>query len=217
MLSTMSIIAEYAVAPERLVLADAIEAVPEVTLKIERAYATDPDLPIVFMWASAERIDAFEAALEADTSVADVEQISEMDGDRLYRIQTADGTAIVTYPKWVEVGGERLEATYTDGWWHARTRYPDRDALSEYREYLQSNDVEFRLERLYDSDHPDAEGPSLSDEQRETLELAYEMGFFEVPRSTTTADLADELDLSNQAVSERLRRGHARLVEDLVR
>lgn len=213
----MSVIAEYAVAPDYLALADSIEAVPEVTLRIERVYATDPEQPIVFVWVSAPDIEAFDAALEDDPSVAEFEQIRDIDGERLYRIQAAPGRAVTTYPKWVEVGGERLKAYYEDGWWHARTRYPDRDALSEYRGYLQANDVTFRLERLYDSGHRDGDGPTLTDEQRETLELAYERGYFEVPRSVSTSDLADELGVSNQAVSERLRRGNARLVKDTLR
>lgn len=213
----MSVIAEYAVAPDHLALADSIEAVPEATLSIERAYATNPERPIVFMWASAPRIEAFDAALEDDPSVAEFERIRDIDGERLYRVQAAPGKAVMTYPKWVEVGGERLKAYYEDGWWHARTRYPDRDALSEYRAYLQDNDVTFRLERLYDSGHRDGDGPTLTDEQRETLELAYERGYFEVPRSVSTSELADELGVSNQAVSERLRRANARLVEDALR
>jgi predicted DNA binding protein len=47
--------------------------------------------------------------------------------------------------------------------------------------------------------------------------LAYERGFFDIPRRATAADLAAELDVSRQAVSERLRRGYAALVETHVR
>lgn len=212
----MSIIAEYAVAPDRLTLSEAIGVVPEVTLDIERAYATNPERPHVFIWASAERIEVFDAALEDDETVADAEQISEMGGDRLYRIQPSD-TPVVTYEKWVEAGGERLKAYYDDGWWHARTRYPDREALSEYRGSLQDNDVTFRLERLYDAGYRDTDGPILTPEQREALELAHEHGYFEIPRAVSTDKLADEVGVSKQAVSERLRRGNSRLLEDVLR
>lgn len=40
---------------------------------------------------------------------------------------------------------------------------------------------------------------------------ALEMGYFEVPRSAELTDVADELDLSPNAVSERIRRGEANL------
>jgi predicted DNA binding protein len=213
----MSVIAEYAVRSGKLALADTVDAVPEVGLDIERAYATDPDRPILFVWVTAADVDGFDAALAEDPTIAAAERIDEVDGDYLYRLGIHESTPIVLYAKWVELGGERLRARYEDGWWHARTRFPNREALSEYRRYIRDNDIDFRLERLYDSAYRSTDGPTLTDEQRETLELAYEQGYFEVPRSTTTAELADRLGVSNQAVSERLRRGHARLVEDALR
>jgi len=46
----------------------------------------------------------------------------------------------------------------------------------------------------------------LTDKQREVLDTAREMGYFEVPRDATAAEIAEELDISPQAVSERMRR-----------
>lgn len=49
----------------------------------------------------------------------------------------------------------------------------------------------------------------LTTRQRETLRLAADRCYFEIPRRATLADLADELGVSDQAISERLRRdGH---------
>lgn len=52
----------------------------------------------------------------------------------------------------------------------------------------------------------------LSDAQYETLITAYELGYFQVPRETTVDELGEELGVSAQSVSERLRRGHEKLV-----
>ncbi|WP_263654245.1 helix-turn-helix domain-containing protein [Halomicrobium urmianum] len=41
---------------------------------------------------------------------------------------------------------------------------------------------------------------------------AYHAGYFEVPRATTLADVADDLDISRNAASARLRRGHRNLL-----
>lgn len=46
----------------------------------------------------------------------------------------------------------------------------------------------------------------LTDQQRATLRLAVERGYFDVPRRATAADLAEELDVSASAVSTQLRR-----------
>ncbi|MFB6140758.1 MAG: helix-turn-helix domain-containing protein [Halosimplex sp.] len=45
----------------------------------------------------------------------------------------------------------------------------------------------------------------MGEEQLELLELAYERGFFELPRRASESDLADELGVSQSTVSERLR------------
>ena len=50
-------------------------------------------------------------------------------------------------------------------------------------------------------------------EDDEALVLAVERGYYDIPRQCTTAQLAAVLGVSDQAVSERLRRGIATLVE----
>jgi predicted DNA binding protein len=47
----------------------------------------------------------------------------------------------------------------------------------------------------------------LAERQRDALITALEPGYFVVPREATTAELADELDVSPRAISQRLRRG----------
>ena len=47
----------------------------------------------------------------------------------------------------------------------------------------------------------------LSDHHRETLQIAVEKGYFEVPREGTLTDIAEELDVPSSEVSERLRHG----------
>jgi predicted DNA binding protein len=46
----------------------------------------------------------------------------------------------------------------------------------------------------------------LPAEERETLRVAFEKGYFEVPRATTLVEVADELGRSNVEVSQQLRR-----------
>jgi predicted DNA binding protein len=208
----MSIIAGYAVQSDRLVLSEAA-ARTDARIKLERTVATDPSRPSLFLWVEADDLEAFDAAARADPTVTDVEVLSEVDGKRLYSMQVTDATEVVLYPEWVRLGAERLQSYYADGWWHSRCRFPDRSAFAAYREFLESNGIEFRLKHLYDGTQTTSDGATLTPEQRETLRLAYERGYFDIPRGVTTTELAAELGVSDQAVSERLRRGYARLVE----
>lgn len=55
----------------------------------------------------------------------------------------------------------------------------------------------------------------LTDEQLLALEVAYRMGYFRVPQDATGAEVADRLETSQSAVSERLRRAQQRLFDVL--
>lgn len=55
----------------------------------------------------------------------------------------------------------------------------------------------------------------LSAEQLDALRVAYEMGFFEIPQEVNGKEVADRLDISQSAVSEKLRRAHKNLCEFL--
>lgn len=72
------------------------------------------------------------------------------------------------------------------------------------------------LHRLYhdQTGNQDDNQYSLSKKQRQTLELAHRKGFFAVPRRTSLAAIAEELEISEQAVSERIRRATATLISN---
>lgn len=69
------------------------------------------------------------------------------------------------------------------------------------------------IERIFNPTKPDA-GPwyGLTATQRETLTYAAEEGYYSLPRQISTKELADRFDVSDQAITERLRRGIATLV-----
>ena len=55
----------------------------------------------------------------------------------------------------------------------------------------------------------------LTPAQAEAMEIALEMGYFEVPKAVTAEAVAAELDLSKSALLERLRRGQAALLRQV--
>ena len=210
----MSLLAEFDAASPDLVLGQTLQAMPSLTLEIERQYALDPSRPIAFCWARCSDFSRLERTLDDDGTVAEFDRFVRNDEVALYRIRRTNAAAIDAYREWVSVGGELLDCRGTDGRWELSMRFPDRDAFSAYHEFLEGHGVDLELHRLADGEHVGTDEGELTDSQREALLLAYEHGFFEVPRETTLSAIADALDISNQAVSERLRRGQARLVEN---
>jgi predicted DNA binding protein len=173
---------------------------------------------VLYFWANGDDLDTFETALAEDWSVTDVQRYTNLGDRRLYRAQLSDAVEVVSYPVWVEAGGVQLSATCQNGIWRNRFRFPDRESFHDVREWSVENGLDFTLHNLY-TETDNGHGPgetSLSREQRETLATAYESGLYEIPQQATAADLADELDISPQAVSERLHRAYATLVEEHV-
>lgn len=58
--------------------------------------------------------------------------------------------------------------------------------------------------------------PELTPRQRETMLLAVESGYYELPRETTTETLADELGVSRRTAEDHLRRAERKIITSLV-
>lgn len=214
----MSLIAEFDIASPKLALAGALEAVPAMVLEIEQEFGKSSGRPVIFFWAEDGDFEAFERAMSADETVTDIRRLVDIDERVLYRVTVTAATEAVTYPMWLDLGAAGLEAAYRDGRWRSRMRFPDRETLRAYRTWCDEQDVAFELRQLYDATVPDSvlESGGVTGPQREALRLAREQGYFAIPRETSLETLAARLDISEQAVSERLRRGTARLIDTTV-
>ena len=62
----------------------------------------------------------------------------------------------------------------------------------------------------------DDPGDALTDRQREVIETAYEMGFYEVPRETSTEEVAEKLDLDPSTVAEHLQRAERNVLGEVL-
>jgi predicted DNA binding protein len=101
-----------------------------------------------------------------------------------------------------------------DDQWAFRVLFPDRDALSATCEFCRDRNPTFDLRQVYEVSNSSQRGHfGLTDEQHEALVAGLECGYFDVPRRATMDDLAADLEISRQAVSEWLRQGHHRLIE----
>jgi len=76
------------------------------------------------------------------------------------------------------------------------------DSLAVHLEELGDHDIED--DRLYST---------LTSRQRETLQAALELGYYQVPREATHSDIAAELDRSDGTVGEHLRKIETKVME----
>ena len=209
----MGLIAEFRLGSLDLPLTDAVAAVPEVTVYIERILVVDPERPVVLCRAVDDSDDEFRDALADDPTVAGAVTLDDAGGSVLYRIKLRD-PPVPIYRKYVELGTTPLGGIVTvDGWW-ARARFPDREALAEYRAFCTDRGATFQLERLTRESTADDPPFGLTREQYEALVAAREAGYFAVPREASTEDIGDRLGISGPSASERIRRGVDRLLEN---
>jgi len=211
----MSLIAEFSLRSPDLVLASALAAAPNVTVELEQQMATEFDAPVFVFWAFGGDFERLGTGLERDETVREYTVIEELGDRKLYRARLDCEDVCAIYPVYQRLGASPLTATGSADGWQRRVRFPDRDAVVEMRQYCADNDVDFRLNRLYtpgDSELEDEFG--LSAEQRHALVTAERIGYFQVPRDVALAELGEELDISGQSASERIRRGVSALVSN---
>ncbi|TYL38332.1 bacterio-opsin activator [Natronococcus pandeyae] len=194
----------------------ALERAPEVTLSIEEHYAAPEGIRVLF-WAAGDGVSdgEFQSALEADPTVTESTQIAETPSRTMYRVTVSDeGEAGTTYREWSALDIVSVDITATNEGWTGRLRFPDREALAKYRAALRDRGLEFHLRSLYqETGGANGATASLTSNQHEALVTAYESGYFDVPRGASQPDVAAQLDIASQSVSERLRRGTKTLVE----
>lgn len=209
----MSILTAFDVPAADFLLDWTLGSAPEMHVEIERVAVENEEVTPYF-WAADGDFETFETALDDDPTVDDVVTVEDHDDERLYRVTWAREAESIVYAV-SESGATILEATSENGGWFVEMLFPDEEALSEFQNYAAAHDLSFELRWLHGAAHSEAFGRyGVTDEQREALVTAYEQGYFDVPGDISLGELADELDISKNAVSARLHRGYANLVRN---
>lgn len=195
------------------ILQDSLANAPETTVSYEEVYRITEGIKLLF-WAQGGDFTALDDGLATDPTVTDVNQLAETQARRLYRVTlTETGKSVATFLSWSEFDISLLDATATHEGFEVRMRMPDRDALHQYRALCEEKNLQFSLQSIYEEDEATTTAEvQLSSAQQETLTTARELGYYEVPRQASLAEVANHDDISSQAASARLRRGVATLI-----
>lgn len=92
------------------------------------------------------------------------------------------------------------------------TMVGDHTSVSDRVRDFTATGADILLETIGDYDGPAAPLHALTERQQEVLETAFDMGYFAVPRETTTEAVADELGVDPSTVREHLQRAQQNLV-----
>jgi predicted DNA binding protein len=209
--AAVSIFAEFAVGSEDFALGQTLETEPETLIEIDRVAATEKILTPYF-WVSDVGLEAFESAAADDPSVEDLRRLDEFESASLYRATWTQNVETIVYA-YTRIEATILEASGRAGEWRIRMRFDGRGPLESFQDFTQERDISYSLSQLHELEHARSGTQyGLTKKQHEALETAWEMGYFATPRETKMADVAAELGVTRQSLSERLRRGERTLV-----
>lgn len=208
--STAASTARFTLPAEGFALAGLFERVPDARVECESAVANPDDHALLVVRTDGRKRDV-DTALRSDPGVAAVECFGERDDGWTYRV-TWEGRPRRLIQRLVAADVTLVSAQGCGGEWKFRLLAPDREGISRADDIMDDLDcgAECRSISTFDggSNHS-----RLTSEQREALVTAFEAGYYDIPRDVTTEDVATDLGISHQALSERLRRAYEHLVE----
>lgn len=166
------------------------------------------------IWVSGDEHRSLKESLESHPTVDSVEKADELADRTLYALDWS-----IEYDhlfRWFrDHRMQILSATRENHRWDFTLRFQSHESLSDFQEYCRGARIELDVVRIYNPDGEDRDRLlGLTERQCETLAFAVREGYYDIPRGCTTAELSDQFDISDQAVTERLRRAIATLVRN---
>ena len=207
----MTVLADYRFAADDLALGRV--APPDVTVEVDRVFEESETI-VGYAWVHGDGVERFRTALADQRVVEAVRPVFKESDRRLFRGEYRDDSdgLLATL---LDHDADVLEAAGGDERWRVVLEFPDADRLAHFHQSVAgAPSFSPDLRCVYGATHPTTADAELTERQRETLVTAYRRGYYDIPREITLVDLAAELDISDQAVSERLRRGEAKIVHE---
>lgn len=93
------------------------------------------------------------------------------------------------------------------GEWELRASH---ESLSELGSTFDSMGVNYTIEYVRDVED---DGDFLTEKQREVVEVAHELGYYDIPREASLSDVADKLGVAKSTCSETLHRAEGKVMD----
>ena len=196
---------------DQFALRETFAAHPGVSFRCEPVVANGAHAIVPLMWAYGADRRTLDRALTTDPSVESASPVVTLDETVLFEVEWDEQVQIVS-KLLTNSHATVLDCRGVDGTWTFRLLYPDREALSRTHRFCDDHGLNLDIRSIHEMEGKRAGPFGLTAEQYEALTAAREQGYFRVPREIELHDLADELGISHQALSERLRRARDTLV-----
>lgn len=203
--------ATFTVESDEFPLGTIFKKAPGVTVELERV-VPGPRAVIPYFWVRGVHLDDIKSAFGEHPGVKGLRFIDSVEDEYLMRVDWSpeyegvlSALAVTRVPL--------IDATGTADEWTFDIRGDDRSDIAEFQRLCQERDIPVTMTALH-ALTPVETGTeaAITDAQQEALILAYDRGYFNSPRDVTMEELGQELDISQQAVASRIRRGTRRIL-----
>lgn len=211
----MSVIVDLTIPPDSFELGRILELEGEASVVLENLIPLGEKAVPFFTVHEPARKD-FEANVREHPSVESITEVSTHDDQVLYALDWTVSRDLF-FQAIFEHNGNLLSGTGRNNAWSFEIRFPAHDALSEFQDSCSNARIPLEVRHVFNPTRPTS-GPwyGLTNVQRDTLTRAVQEGYYSIPRQQSTKELAEEFDVSDQAVTERLRRAIVALVENTI-
>lgn len=206
----MATVMEFSSPTDEFPLGSVFENLPGVTVELERLIPHET-LIIPYFWVRGAETKDIEDAFGPHDGVTNIRLVDNIGDEYLMRAEwERDYFGVLSALAKANV--VVLSGIGTINEWRFEVRGETQESIAEFREICLDNDVQIGITAVHAMLPIQGEGYELTDTQREALVLAYERGYFNTPREASLEEIADELGITQQSLSSRLRRGQRRLI-----
>lgn len=201
----MSVIAEVTV-EGNFALSELLAELPDIRVQLERVIpAGDRTVPLI--WIHTDDPGPVEKHLREHRLVDTITLLDSFEDRALYRIEWTEQPDSI-FEAMESQRADLLDAVGVGESWRFELRFPSHEALSKFHAHCKGVGLPLTIGRIYrPSASESVSRYGLTDVQYDTLARALEEGYFNIPREIGSKELGRQLGISDQAVTERIRRG----------
>lgn len=201
----MSVIVEFRVSSQDFELGQILSVEGSSTVELERVVPLG-EAAVPLFWVHNSSRDSFAEGVQRHPSVDEAHVVDVFDDRTLFTL-TWDAKQDRLIDALRANDGRVSSAVGTSASWRLEVRFPSHEALIAFSTTAADSGIGLEVVRMYNPAKPDVRPwYGLTEPQFEALTLAIRRGYYDIPRGCTTKELADELGISGQAVTDRLRR-----------
>lgn len=216
---SVSTLVRVRVPAESFILEETLAELPDLRAEIQPAvqYSHGSETPVRLLWAECDDFETLEETIRSDDSLRNVGLVAAFEDRQEWLFRAEWEPAAASLPLLTATDAILLDARSQSTEWEVRMFFSDRQTLSQAFESCRDRGTDIRILRVQEAtDISRSNGTDLTPKQYEALVVAYQLGYYEIPRRASGEKVAETLNISHQALSERLCRGYRNLIDTLL-